>query len=135
MRSPALLRNLTPFPNSKRRRSWELFSLNFPHNQTVPPFVIWLIADGEPAFNSRTKSHVSRIDAVVIAASLDRHRFPCGDERICVNVIPKALKSDHGDQEAGLTTPLSMTGTPRELDETPRFTILSLRLGMASLPV
>ena len=40
------------------------------------------------------------------------------DERICVNVIPKALKSHHGDQgEVGLTTPLSMTGTPRELDE------------------
>ena len=40
-----------------------------------------------------------------------------GDERICVNVIPKVLKSDHGDQEAGLTTPLSMTGSPGELDE------------------
>jgi PRTRC genetic system protein E len=40
-----------------------------------------------------------------------------GDERICVNVIPKVLKSDQSDQEAGLTTPLSMTGSPRELDE------------------
>src|SRR5882672_4963146 len=49
MRSPAHSRNSTRFPNSKPRRSWGLSSLNFPRNPTVSPFVIWLIADGEPA--------------------------------------------------------------------------------------
>jgi PRTRC genetic system protein E len=39
------------------------------------------------------------------------------DERISVNVIPKPVKSDHGDDQHGLTTPLSVTGTPKELDE------------------
>ncbi len=39
-----------------------------------------------------------------------------GDE-ICVNVIPKPLKSDQQDDGAALTTPLSVTGTPKELDE------------------
>jgi len=40
-----------------------------------------------------------------------------GDEQICVNVIPKPLKSDQQDDAAALTTPLSVTGTPKELDE------------------
>lgn len=35
---------------------------------------------------------------------------------ICVNVIPQRLKSGDENNE-GLTTPLSLTGTPRELDE------------------
>ncbi len=39
-----------------------------------------------------------------------------GDE-MCVNVIPKPLKSDQQDDNAALTTPLSVTGTPKELDE------------------
>jgi PRTRC genetic system protein E len=39
------------------------------------------------------------------------------DEQICVNVIPKSLKSDQRDDEAALTTPLAVTGTPKELDE------------------
>ena len=39
------------------------------------------------------------------------------DEQICVNVIPKPLKSDQQDDGAALTTPLSVTGTPKELDE------------------
>jgi PRTRC genetic system protein E len=39
------------------------------------------------------------------------------DEQICVNVIPKPLKSDEQNDDAALTTPLSVTGTPRELDE------------------
>ena len=39
------------------------------------------------------------------------------DEQICVNVIPKPLKSDQQDDGAALTTPLSLTGTPKELDE------------------
>ena len=39
------------------------------------------------------------------------------DEQICVNVIPKPLKSDQRDGDAALTTPLSVTGAPRELDE------------------
>src|SRR5271170_887617 len=38
------------------------------------------------------------------------------DEKISVNVIPKPLKSDQRD-DAALTTPLSVTGTPKELDE------------------
>jgi PRTRC genetic system protein E len=40
-----------------------------------------------------------------------------GDEQICVNVIPKSLKSNQQDDDAGLTTPLSVTGPPKELDE------------------
>lgn len=39
------------------------------------------------------------------------------DEQIRVNVIPKPLKSDQQDDNAALTTPLSVTGTPKELDE------------------
>jgi PRTRC genetic system protein E len=39
------------------------------------------------------------------------------DEQICVNVIPKSPKSDQQDDDAALTTPLSVTGTPKELDE------------------
>jgi len=39
------------------------------------------------------------------------------DEQICVNVIPKSLKSDQQDDDAALTTPLSVTGTPKELEE------------------
>lgn len=35
---------------------------------------------------------------------------------ICVNVIPQRLKSGDENNEA-LTTPFSLTGTPRELDE------------------
>ncbi len=39
-------------------------------------------------------------------------------DEICVNVIPKPLKSpDQQDDGAALTTPLSATGTPKELDE------------------
>jgi PRTRC genetic system protein E len=38
-------------------------------------------------------------------------------QEICVNVIPKSLKSDRQDDNAALTTPLSVTGTPKELDE------------------
>ena len=39
------------------------------------------------------------------------------DEQICVNVIPRPLKSDQHDNNAALTTPLSITGAPKELDE------------------
>jgi|SRR5579863_99686 len=39
------------------------------------------------------------------------------DEQISVNVVPKPLKSDQRDDDGALTTPLSVTGTPRELDE------------------
>ena len=39
------------------------------------------------------------------------------DEQISVNVIPKPLKSDQQDDDAALTTPLSVTGAPKELDE------------------
>ncbi|MGB8064435.1 MAG: PRTRC system protein E [Candidatus Sulfotelmatobacter sp.] len=39
------------------------------------------------------------------------------DEQISVNVIPKPLKSDQQDDDAALTTPLSVTGSPKELDE------------------
>ena len=39
------------------------------------------------------------------------------DEQISVNIIPKPLKSDQQDDGAALTTPLSVTGTPKELDE------------------
>ena len=39
------------------------------------------------------------------------------DEQISINVIPKPLKSDQRDDAGALTTPLSVTGTPKELDE------------------
>lgn len=39
------------------------------------------------------------------------------DEEICVNIIPKPLKSDQYNDDSGLTTPLAVTGTPQELDE------------------
>jgi len=39
------------------------------------------------------------------------------DEQISVNIIPKPLKSDPQDDGTALTTPLSVTGTPKELDE------------------
>ena len=38
------------------------------------------------------------------------------DDEIRINVIPKPLKSDQ-DDGAALTTPLSLTGAPKELDE------------------
>ncbi len=38
-------------------------------------------------------------------------------DEICMNIIPKLLKSDQQDVDAALTTPLSVTGTPKELDE------------------
>jgi PRTRC genetic system protein E len=38
-------------------------------------------------------------------------------EEISVNVIPRPLKSDQQGNDAALTTPLSITGTPKELDE------------------
>ena len=39
------------------------------------------------------------------------------DEQISVNVIPRPLKSDQQTDGVALTTPLSVTGTPKELDE------------------
>ena len=39
------------------------------------------------------------------------------EEKVCLNVIPKPLKSDQLDDGTALTTPLSVTGTPKELDE------------------
>jgi len=39
------------------------------------------------------------------------------DQQICVNVIPKSLKSGQQDDDAALTAPLGVTGTPKELDE------------------
>jgi PRTRC genetic system protein E len=39
------------------------------------------------------------------------------DEEVCVNVIPKPLKANQQDDDSALTTPLAVTGTPKELDE------------------
>src|SRR6266853_6332771 len=39
------------------------------------------------------------------------------DDEMRINVVPKQLKSDQQDDGAALTTPLSVTGTPKELDE------------------
>ena len=39
------------------------------------------------------------------------------EEEVRVNIIPKPLKSDQQDDDAALTTPLAITGTPKELDE------------------
>src|SRR5579864_2283899 len=39
------------------------------------------------------------------------------DDEMRINVVPKPLKSDQQDDGAALTTPLSVTGTPKDLDE------------------
>lgn len=39
------------------------------------------------------------------------------DDEMRINVVPKPLKFDQQDDGAALTTPLSVTGTPKELDE------------------
>jgi len=39
------------------------------------------------------------------------------DDEMRINVVPKPLKSDRQDDGGALTTPLSVTGTPKELDE------------------
>jgi PRTRC genetic system protein E len=49
----------------------------------------------------------------VLVVTLSRVRA----DEICINVIPKPLKSEQHDNNAALTTPLSVTGTPKELDE------------------
>lgn len=49
----------------------------------------------------------------VLVVTLSRVRA----DEICINVIPKLLKFDQQDVDAALTTPLSVTGTPKELDE------------------
>ena len=42
-------------------------------------------------------------------------------EEICVNVIPRPFKAGEKDENTALTIPLSLTGTPAELDrELPR---------------
>jgi PRTRC genetic system protein E len=56
-------------------------------------------------------------------------------DEICINVIPKPLKSEQQDNDAALTTPLSVTGTPRELDEQlPRHLVefVETHLGLSS---
>ena len=42
-------------------------------------------------------------------------RTNCGE--ICVNVIPRPLKPGDKDENAALSTPLSITGSPAELDQ------------------
>jgi PRTRC genetic system protein E len=49
----------------------------------------------------------------VLVVTLSRVRA----DQICINVIPKPLKSEQQDNNAALTTPLSVTGTPKELDK------------------
>ncbi len=39
------------------------------------------------------------------------------DDEMRINVVPKPLKSEHHDDDTALTTPLSVNGTPKELDE------------------
>lgn len=38
-------------------------------------------------------------------------------EEICVNVIPRPLKAGEKDENIALATPLSISGTPQELDQ------------------
>jgi len=40
-----------------------------------------------------------------------------GADEIQINVIPQRVKSTNTDQNDALLTPLSLTGTPKELDE------------------
>ena len=39
------------------------------------------------------------------------------EEEVCLNVIPKLLRSNQQDNDAALSPPLAVTGTPKELDE------------------
>lgn len=39
------------------------------------------------------------------------------DDEMHINIVPKPLKSDQQHDNAALTTPMSVTGTPKELDE------------------
>jgi PRTRC genetic system protein E len=39
------------------------------------------------------------------------------DDEIRINVVPKPLKFDQQEDGTALTTPLSVTGAPKELDE------------------
>src|SRR6266851_6272625 len=39
------------------------------------------------------------------------------DDEMRINIVPKPLKSDQQHDDAVLTTPMSVTGTPKELDE------------------
>ncbi len=39
------------------------------------------------------------------------------DEEICLNLIPRPLKPGEKDENSALTTPLSLIGTPKELDQ------------------
>lgn len=39
------------------------------------------------------------------------------DEEMHINVVPKPLKSNQQDDNAALTTPLSITGTAKEIDD------------------
>lgn len=40
-----------------------------------------------------------------------------GAEEICVNVIPRPLQAGEKDENSALATPLSIRGTPQELDQ------------------
>lgn len=39
------------------------------------------------------------------------------DDEMRINIVPKPLKSDQQHDDAALTTPMSVTGTPKELDQ------------------
>src|SRR5258708_7702266 len=39
------------------------------------------------------------------------------DDEMRINIVPKPLKFDQQHDDAALTTPMSVTGTPKELDE------------------
>lgn len=56
-------------------------------------------------------------------------------DEICVNVIPRPLKAVEKDANVALTTPLSITGTPAELDlELPKQLVeyVGAHLGLSS---
>lgn len=38
-------------------------------------------------------------------------------DELCINIIPQRAKTSSGDENNALTTPLSLTGTPNELEE------------------
>ena len=57
------------------------------------------------------------------------------DEEVCVNVIPKPLKSSQQSDDTALTTPLTVRGTPKELDEllpTQLVEFVEIHLGLSS---
>jgi len=55
-------------------------------------------------------------------------------DEVCVNVIPRRMKSDKEDESDALMTPLSLTGSARELGQQLSKQLVEFVTGIAVLP-